>query len=144
MADRAPSVENLTSATPAATYTYLFSVDVFRGMKTVRTSGNAFGWRYFRDSPNTGPVAGSFIHAGCQGINPWDLVRPFFRFILGAAIPYAREARLGLRRRNGYRMSCGGGLPWAIRILPLFAAMAGGRPSTGPGVCYGLWRRRIF
>ncbi len=55
--------------------------------------GNGFGLQYFRDHPVLGPVARLFTHADWVGMNPWDLIQPFFMFIVGVAMPLAFEAR---------------------------------------------------
>jgi predicted acyltransferase len=85
-------VETLT--TPSSpTYARLYSLDVFRGLTMVWMFGNGFGLQYFRDDPTLGPVAKQFTHAAWEGMTPWDLIQPFFMFIVGVAMPYAFEAR---------------------------------------------------
>jgi len=92
MAAHSPSVETLT--TPSSpTYARLYSLDVFRGLTMVWMFGNGFGLQYFRDDPTLGPVAKQFTHAAWEGMTPWDLIQPFFMFIVGVAMPYAFEAR---------------------------------------------------
>jgi predicted acyltransferase len=50
---------------------------------------NGFGMRFFKDYPLIGPVSQQFTHAGWHGMNAWDLIQPFFMFIVGVAMPFA-------------------------------------------------------
>jgi predicted acyltransferase len=55
--------------------------------------GNGFGLQYFRNDAILGPVARQFTHAAWEGMYPWDLIQPFFMFIVGVAMPFAFAAR---------------------------------------------------
>lgn len=80
--------------TPAGTR--LYSLDVFRGFTMVWMISEGFGRVHFRDHPVLGPIAAQFTHADWHGMHAWDLVQPFFMFIVGVAMPFAfreREAR---------------------------------------------------
>lgn len=92
MATRAIPVETPVQ-TPRATPQRLYSLDVFRGLTMVWMFGNGFGFQYFKDHPVVGPVARQFTHAAWEGMYAWDLIQPFFMFIVGVAMPYAFAAR---------------------------------------------------
>ena len=85
-------MENLTK-TPSGTQSRLYSLDVFRGLTMVWMFGNGFGLQYFRDHPVLGLFARQFTHADWEGMHPWDLIQPFFMFIVGVAMPFSFEAR---------------------------------------------------
>lgn len=76
----------------------LYSLDVFRGLTMVWMFSNGFGLQYFKDHPTIGPVARQFTHAAWEGMYPWDLIQPFFMFIVGVAMPFAYAARTALGR----------------------------------------------
>lgn len=61
----------------------------------------AFGLHYVKDETLLGiPLAGferQFTHADWHGMNAWDLIQPFFMFIVGVAMPFS----FGKRRRSG-------------------------------------------
>ena len=73
--------------------------------------GNGFGLQYFRDHPILGPVARQFTHAAWEGMTPWDLIQPFFMFIVGVAMPFAFTARPAgwsrVLRRSALLLLCG-------------------------------------
>lgn len=89
--------------TPAATakaVTRLYSLDVFRGLTMVWMFSNGFGLQYFKDDQTIGPVARQFTHAAWEGMFAWDLIQPFFMFIVGVAMPFALAARSALGRED--------------------------------------------
>lgn len=103
---------------PAAPFpARLYSLDVFRGLTMIWMFGNGFGLQYFRNHAVLGPVARQFTHAGWEGMYPWDLIQPFFMFIVGVAMPFAFAARaakgddgggwLRVLRRSALLILCG-------------------------------------
>jgi predicted acyltransferase len=52
-----------------------------------------FGLGVFRDHPILGPVAQQFRHQDWHGMNAWDLIQPFFMFIVGVAMPFSFARR---------------------------------------------------
>ncbi|MCC6587627.1 MAG: DUF5009 domain-containing protein [Bryobacterales bacterium] len=83
----------------------LYSLDVFRGLTMIWMISNGFGLRWFMDDPVLGPVARQFTHADWHGMYPWDLIQPFFMFIVGVAMPWAftRREQLGEPRAVTFR-----------------------------------------
>lgn len=75
----------------------LYSLDVFRGLTMLWMISNGFGLRFYQDDALIGPVARQFTHADWHGMYPWDLIQPFFMFIVGVAMPWAftRRAQSG-------------------------------------------------
>lgn len=71
----------------------LYSLDVYRGLTMIWMFANGFGLQYFRKDPLLAPVAAQFTHADWEGMTPWDLIQPFFMFIVGVAMPFAFAAR---------------------------------------------------
>ena len=56
-----------------------------------------FGLQYFMANPWIAPVARQFEHSQWHGMTAWDLVQPFFMFIVGAVMPIS----LGRRWKAG-------------------------------------------
>jgi predicted acyltransferase len=56
-----------------------------------------FGFSSFIGSAWLGPIARQFTHQPWEGMNAWDLVQPFFMFIVGAVMPasFARRWAAG-------------------------------------------------
>lgn len=65
----------------------MFSLDAFRGFTMVCMIGEGFGLLYFLNTPIIGPIARQFEHTGWHGMTAWDLIQPFFMFIVGAVMP---------------------------------------------------------
>ncbi len=55
--------------------------------------GNGFGLRHFNQHPAIGAVAYQFTHAAWEGLTAWDLVMPFFLFVVGAVMPVSFAKR---------------------------------------------------
>jgi len=53
----------------------------------------SFGIHLFKDHPMVGWLATQFTHHEWHGYYAWDMIQPFFMFIVGVAMPYAFEAR---------------------------------------------------
>ena len=64
-------------------------LDVFRGFTMVCLVAEGFGLTRFTEHPTLAPVARQFEHVRWEGLAAWDLVQPFFMFIVGAAMPYS-------------------------------------------------------
>ncbi len=71
----------------------LYSLDVFRGLTMLWMISNGFGLRYFQDDPSLAWLARQFTHADWHGMFAWDLIQPFFMFIVGVAMPFAFHNR---------------------------------------------------
>jgi predicted acyltransferase len=82
----------------------LYSLDVFRGLTMLWMISNGFGLQYYRDHPVLAPLARQFTHADWRGMYAWDLIQPFFMFIVGVAMPWAFA-----RRREA-------GEAWAVTV----------------------------
>jgi predicted acyltransferase len=67
----------------------LVSLDAFRGLTMIWMISEGFGLSAFRGHPVLGPVAEQFRHQDWHGMNAWDLIQPFFMFIVGVAMPYS-------------------------------------------------------
>jgi predicted acyltransferase len=65
----------------------IYSVDAFRGFTMVCMIGEGFGLAGFRNHAVLGGLAEQFRHADWNGMNAWDLVQPFFMFIVGVVMP---------------------------------------------------------
>ncbi|MFN0171303.1 MAG: acyltransferase family protein, partial [Bryobacteraceae bacterium] len=71
----------------------VFSLDAFRGFTMIWMISSGFGLAVFLNDPVLGPIARQFTHAEWHGFYPWDLIQPFFMFIVGAAMPYSFARR---------------------------------------------------
>ncbi len=82
-----------SSAPPLPATTRVFSIDAFRGFTMIWMFSNAFGLHHLKDIPWIAPLEFQFTHAVWHGFNAWDLIQPFFMFIVGAAMPWAFDKR---------------------------------------------------
>lgn len=104
----------------------LRSLDLFRGLTMFLLMGEAAGV-YNAWSANTGTsglafeLANQFHHHPWNGLRFWDLIQPFFMFIVGVAMPFSlksrlakgdtyREAFMHILRRCGLLLAFGVGL----------------------------------
>lgn len=72
----------------------LYSLDAFRGLTMIWMFSEGFGLSVFEKDPGwKGALAAQFDHAAWIGYNAWDLIQPFFMFIVGVAMPYAFAKR---------------------------------------------------
>jgi predicted acyltransferase len=71
----------------------LVSLDAFRGYTMIWMFSQSFGLHLYKDDAVLGPVARQFTHHEWHGTFAWDLIQPFFMFIVGVAMPYAFAAR---------------------------------------------------
>ena len=72
----------------------LTALDAFRGMTMIWMFSEGFGLAVFHNDAFWGPLARQFDHAEWNGANAWDMIQPFFMFIVGAAMPFAFAKRL--------------------------------------------------
>ncbi|MEO7146061.1 MAG: heparan-alpha-glucosaminide N-acetyltransferase domain-containing protein, partial [Bryobacteraceae bacterium] len=75
----------------------LYSIDAFRGFTMICMIGEGFGLGYFLADPVIGPIARQFEHTVWHGMTAWDLIQPFFMFIVGVVMPVS----FAKRWRNG-------------------------------------------
>lgn len=68
----------------------ILSVDFFRGFTMFMLVSN-FGQLFSKNSPNSvvAFLGNQLDHANWEGLTAWDLVQPFFMFIVGVAMPFA-------------------------------------------------------
>ena len=76
----------------------LLSIDAFRGFTMICMIGEGFGLLHFRDNPIIAPIAAQFQHVAWNIAIPWDLhfwdlIQPFFMFIVGAVMPISFARR---------------------------------------------------
>lgn len=63
------------------------SIDAFRGFTMFCMFSTGFGLHYFAGNPLVAPIARQFEHTDWHGMTAWDLIQPFFMFIVGAVMP---------------------------------------------------------
>lgn len=68
-------------------------LDGFRGFTMLCLISRGFGFPRLAMLGWARPIAAQFEHADWAGMTAWDLVQPFFMFIVGAAMPFAFAAR---------------------------------------------------
>jgi len=71
----------------------LVSLDAFRGLTMILLISGAFGLPKLLDGPFWEPLAKQFTHHPWNGLYFWDLIQPFFMFIVGVAMPFSFEKR---------------------------------------------------
>jgi predicted acyltransferase len=69
-------------------------LDAFRGFTMLCLVSHGFGVPSLKGFDWAAPIARQFEHAAWHGMTAWDLVQPFFMFIVGAAMPFAFAKRL--------------------------------------------------
>ena len=74
------------------------SLDAFRGFTMVMLIAEGFGLHYFRGHPVLGGLATQFSHVNWVISIPgdlhfWDLIQPFFMFVVGAVMPFSFSKR---------------------------------------------------
>lgn len=83
----------------------LFSLDVFRGLTMFLLIAEAAGFHHYFSEWAEGSVfeglAHQLHHHPWNGLRFWDLIQPFFMFIVGVAMPFSLRKRLsqGDRKR---------------------------------------------
>jgi predicted acyltransferase len=92
-----------------------------RGFTMLCLISRGFGFPRLVDVGWARPIARQFDHVEWAGMTAWDLIQPFFMFIVGAAMPFAFAAR---RARGG---TWAGGWPhvlWRAGMLLLLSQIA--------------------
>lgn len=96
-------------------------LDAFRGFVMLCLISRGFGFPRIKSIDWAAPIARQFDHVEWAGMTPWDLVQPFFMFIVGAAMPFA------FANRRGAGATWGGDLLRVLRrcgLLLLWAHIA--------------------
>ncbi|MEQ5789820.1 DUF5009 domain-containing protein [Muricauda sp. NFXS6] len=82
----------------------LFSLDVFRGLTMFLLIAEAAGFHhnFYEFSKNTflEPLALQLHHHPWHGLRFWDMIQPFFMFIVGVAMPFSLRKRLATGSRG--------------------------------------------
>lgn len=82
----------------------LFSLDVFRGLTMFLLIAEAAGFHHnFGELTEGTPfsvLALQLEHHPWNGLRFWDLIQPFFMFIVGVAMPFSLRKRLSTGNRN--------------------------------------------
>jgi predicted acyltransferase len=75
----------------------IFSIDFFRGFTMFMLVGGVGGLFGKLNPENSGPVINFFqqqlSHVPWEGLRFWDLIQPFFMFIVGVAMPFSLTKR---------------------------------------------------
>lgn len=71
----------------------LVSLDAFRGLTMIFLISESFGLYLLKDSPTLGFIGRQFTHHPWNGLYFWDLIQPFFMFIVGVAMPFSFAKR---------------------------------------------------
>jgi predicted acyltransferase len=76
----------------------VLSIDAFRGFTMICMIAEGFGLLYFVKNPIIGPIAAQFEHVDWNMSIPvdlhfWDLIQPFFMFIVGTVMPISFAQR---------------------------------------------------
>jgi len=82
----------------------LFSLDVFRGLTMLLLIGEAAGFNHYFSEYTSGTsfsgLADQLHHVSWSGLRFWDLIQPFFMFIVGVAMPFSYRSRLAKSSRS--------------------------------------------
>lgn len=75
----------------------ILSIDFFRGFTMFMLVGGVEGLFSKLDPAKSGPVINFFqqqlSHVPWEGLHSWDLIQPFFMFIVGVAMPFSLSKR---------------------------------------------------
>lgn len=75
----------------------ILSIDFFRGFTMFMLVGGVEGLFSKLDPAQSGPVINFFqqqlSHVPWEGLHSWDLIQPFFMFIVGVAMPFSLSKR---------------------------------------------------
>jgi predicted acyltransferase len=96
-------------------------LDAMRGFTMICLISHGFGFPRLATEPWAKPIARQFDHVEWAGMTAWDLVQPFFMFIVGAAMPFAFAAR---RARGGTWANGWPHVLWRAGMLLLLSHIA--------------------
>lgn len=82
----------------------LFSLDVFRGLTMFLLIAEAAGFHgsfneLVSDNKLLEPIARQLEHHPWNGLRFWDLIQPYFMFIVGVAMPFSLRKRLATQTK---------------------------------------------
>ncbi len=135
----APAVQERLTPSPPTLQGRLTSLDFFRGLTMFMLVGEATQlYSNLRDPALTSTWMGwiglQLDHHPWNGLRPWDLVQPFFMFIVGVAMPFS----FGLRWSRGESWSQS--FHHALRRSALLLLFGWGLYCIGPGrLTFELW-----
>jgi len=128
-----------TAASPIASEGRLTSLDFFRGITMFMLVGESTGlYEWLREPALHGTLLGAIgvqlDHHPWNGLHCWDLVQPFFMFIVGVAMPFAIGRRW--QRGDTWRQTFHHALQRSALLLFLGWALY----CIGPGrLTFELW-----
>lgn len=96
-------------------------LDAMRGFTMICLISHGFGFPRLAGEAWAKPIARQFDHVEWAGMTAWDLVQPFFMFIVGAAMPFAFATR---RTRGGTWANGWPHVLWRAGMLLLLAHVA--------------------
>ncbi len=96
----------------------VFSIDAFRGFTMVCLIAEGFGFSHLTSIPAARAFAQQFTQVEWEGMHAWDLVQPFFMFVVGLAMPFSfarrwkageswNQSLLHVLRRSGMLIALG-------------------------------------
>jgi predicted acyltransferase len=106
-------------------------LDAMRGFTMICLISRGFGFPRLAGEAWAKPIARQFDHVQWSGMTAWDLVQPFFMFIVGAAMPFAFAAR---RARGGTWSNGWAHVLWRAFMLLLLSQIA----MIGTGSTWGV------
>ncbi|HBY59926.1 MAG TPA: DUF5009 domain-containing protein [Solibacterales bacterium] len=69
------------------------SLDAFRGLTMILMMSEGFGLHVLPSDSLLAPLAYQFDHESWNGMRFWDMIQPFFMFIVGAVMPFSFARR---------------------------------------------------
>lgn len=96
-------------------------LDAMRGFTMICLISHGFGFSRLAGEAWAKPIVRQFDHVEWTGMTAWDLVQPFFMFIVGAAMPFAFAAR---RARGGTWANGWPHVLWRAGMLLLLSHIA--------------------
>ena len=96
-------------------------LDAMRGFTMICLISHGFGFPRLAGEAWAKPIGRQFDHVEWVGMTAWDLVQPFFMFIVGAAMPFAFAAR---RARGGTWFNGWPHVLWRAGMLLLLSHIA--------------------
>ncbi len=71
----------------------VLALDAFRGFTMILMVSGGFGILQLRDYSWIAPIAYQFDHEPWEGMRLWDMIQPFFMFIVGTAMVWSFDKR---------------------------------------------------